>query len=113
MLSSHCRSVCIIISWNLDRSWNEIYLVGRTNFSSSLKRGPWADTIDEVCLLNALTVLAGLRSLEIYLDFSYSFDFNVIVFESNSFAILGLEAFGGRLTLSPMFLLLISSFSYL
>ena len=97
----------------MDRSWNEIYFVGRTNFSSSLKRGPWPDTIDEDCLLKAFTVFAGLRSLEMYLYFSYSLDFNVIVFESNSFDIFGLDAFGGRLTLSPIFLLLINSLSYL
>jgi hypothetical protein len=83
------------------------------NFISSLKSGPWADTIDEDCLLNTFTVLAGLRSLDICLFFYSSFDFNVIVFESNSDEILGLVALGGRLTLSPIFLLLINYFNYL
>ena len=78
-----------------------------------MKRGPWPDTIDEDCLLKAFTVFAGLRSFVMYLDLSYYLDFNVIVFESNSFDIFGLDAFGGRLTLSPIFLLLINSLSYL
>lgn len=83
------------------------------NLSSSLNNGPWPPTIEDDCLLKTFTVFAGLMSLEMYFDFSYYFDLSVIVFESKSLDIFGFDALGGRLTLSPIFLLLINYFSYL
>ena len=49
------------------------------------------------CLLNKLTVLAGLKSFPMTLPLSY---FKLTVLESNSLS-LGLTAFGGRLPRYP------------
>lgn len=103
------RSVCTIISWNLVNNWNDIYLVGRTNFKSSLVGA--CEEMEELGLwLSKLTVLAGLRSLPI-IPLSY---FRLTVLESKSLS-LGFDALGGRLPRSPFdkYLLEMSYLSYL
>lgn len=71
VLDYDCLSASTIISWNFDKKWKDISLVGRTNFKS-YNWGEVFGTIADlpVLFMNTFVDFAGLNYLLTYFDLS-------------------------------------------